>query len=107
MDGKDTDESRFTTFYNKLINMAGEKRLTEAYTPEGEAAFTFVFTGTEGKKTTVSYYEYDSSFYAAVAGDKVYLVNKMNVKDLAKACEALLKEENREFRKKQCRRKCQ
>lgn len=94
LDGKDTDESRFTTFYNKLINMAGEKRLTEAYTPEGEAAFTFVFTGTEGKKTTVSYYEYDSSFYAAVAGDKVYLVNKMNVKDLAEACEALLKEEN-------------
>lgn len=94
LDGKDTDESRFTTFYNKLINMAGEKRLTEAYTPEGEAVFTFGFTGTEGKKTTVSYYEYDSSFYAAVAGDKVYLVNKMNVKDLAEACEALLKEEN-------------
>lgn len=94
LDGKDADESLFTTFYNKLINMAGEKRLTETYTPEGEAAFTFVFTGTEGKKTTVSYYEYDSSFYAAVAGDKVYLVNKMNVKDLAEACEALLKEEN-------------
>ena len=94
LDGKDTDESRFTTFYNKLINMAGEKRLTEAYTPEGEAVFTFGFTDTEGKKTTVSYYEYDSSFYAAVAGDKVYLVNKMNVKDLAEACEALLKEEN-------------
>lgn len=94
LDGKDADESLFTTFYNKLINMAGEKRLTEAYTPEGEAVFTFGFTDTEGKKTTVSYYEYDSSFYAAVAGDKVYLVNKMNVKDLAEACEALLKEEN-------------
>lgn len=50
LDGKDADESLFTTFYNKLINMAGEKRLTETYTPEGEAAFTFVFTGTEGKK---------------------------------------------------------
>lgn len=94
LDGKDADESLFTTFYNKLINMAGEKRLTETYTPEGEAVFTFGFTDTEGKKTTVSYYEYDSSFYAAVAGDKVYLVNKMNVKDLAEACEALLKEEN-------------
>lgn len=94
LDGKDADESLFTTFYNKLINMAGEKRLTETYTPEGEATFTFGFTDTEGKKTTVSYYEYDSSFYAAVAGDKVYLVNKMNVKDLAEACEALLKEEN-------------
>ena len=94
LDGKDADESLFTTFYNKLINMAGEKRLTETYTPEGEAAFVFGFTDTEGKKTTVSYYEYDSSFYAAVAGDKVYLVNKMNVKDLTEACEAMLKEEN-------------
>ena len=96
LDGKDTDESLFTTFYNKLTNMAGEKRLTEAYTPEGEAAFTFVFTDTEGKKTTVSYYEYDSSYYAAVAGDKVYLVNKMNVKDLAEAYSDLLNGEETE-----------
>lgn len=93
LDGKEADETLFTTFYNKLINMAGEKRLTEAYTPEGEAVFTFGFTDTEGEKTAVSYYEYDSSFYAAVVGDKVYLVNKMKVKDLTEACEALLKEE--------------
>lgn len=96
LDGKETDESLFTTFYNKLINMAGEKRLTEAYTPEGEAAFTFVFTDMEGKKTTVSYYGYDSSFYAAVAGDKVYLVNKMNVKDLAEAYADLLNGEEQD-----------
>lgn len=96
LDGKDTDESRFTTFYNKLINMAGEKRLTEAYAPDGEAVFTFGFTDTEGKKTTVSYYEYDSSYYAAVAGDKVYLVNKMNVKDLAEACADLLNGEEQD-----------
>lgn len=96
LDGKDADESLFTTFYNKLINMAGEKRLTETYTPEGEAVFTFGFTDTEGKKTTVSYYEYDSSFYAAVAGDKVYLVNKMKVKDLAEAYADLLNGEETE-----------
>ncbi len=96
LDGKDTDESRFTTFYNKLINMAGEKRLTEAYAPDGEAVFTFGFTDTEGKKTTVSYYEYDSSYYAAVAGDKVYLVNKMNVKDLAEAYADLLNGEEQD-----------
>lgn len=96
LDGKDTDETLFTTFYNKLINMAGEKRLTETYTPEGEAVFTFGFTDTEGKKTTVSYYEYDSSFYAAVVGDKVYLVNKMNVKDLAEAYADLLNGEETE-----------
>lgn len=96
LDGKEADETLFTTFYNKLINMAGEKRLTEAYTPEGEAVFTFGFTDTEGEKTTVSYYEYDSSFYAAVVGDKVYLVNKMKVKDLTEACEALTAAEETE-----------
>lgn len=96
LDGKEADETLFTTFYNKLINMAGEKRLTEAYTPEGEAVFTFGFTDTEGEKTTVSYYEYDSSFYAAVVGDKVYLVNKMKVKDLIEACEALTAAEETE-----------
>lgn len=96
LDGKEADETLFTTFYNKLINMAGEKRLTEAYTPEGEAVFTFGFTGTEGEKTAVSYYEYDSSFYAAVVGDKVYLVNKMKVKDLIEACEALTAAEETE-----------
>ena len=96
LDGKEADETLFTTFYNKLINMAGEKRLTEAYTPEGEAVFTFGFTDTEGEKTAVSYYEYDSSFYAAVVGDKVYLVNKMKVKDLIEACEALTAAEETE-----------
>ena len=30
----------------------------------------------------MKYYEYDTNFYAAVVEDKVYLVNKMNVKDL-------------------------
>lgn len=96
LDGKEADETLFTTFYNKLINMAGEKRLTEAYTPEGEAVFTFGFTDTEGEKTAVSYYEYDSSFYAAVVGDKVYLINKMKVKDLTEACEALTAAEETE-----------
>lgn len=96
LDGKEADETLFTTFYNKLINMAGEKRLTEAYTPEGEAVFTFGFTDTEGEKTAVSYYEYDSSFYAAVVGDKVYLVNKMKVKDLTEAYSDLLNGEETE-----------
>ena len=40
---------------------------------------------TDGKETTVKYYEYDTNFYAAVVEDKVYLVNKMNVKDLDEA----------------------
>lgn len=85
LDGEDIDESTFTTFYNKLINMTAQERLTEEYTPEGDPAYTFIFKDKDGKETTVKYYEYDTNFYAAVVEDKVYLVNKMNVKDLDEA----------------------
>ena len=81
LDGEELDESAFTTFYNKLINMTAQERLTEEYTPDGEAAYTFLFKDTDGNETTAEYYEYDTNFYAAVVGDKVYLVNKMNVKE--------------------------
>ena len=96
LDGKEIEETVFTTFYNKLINMAGQERLTEEYTPDEAAAFTFVFTDTEGQKTTVSYYEYDSRFYAAVTGDKVYLVNKMDVRDLTEAYQEMLNADSSE-----------
>lgn len=96
LDGKEIEETVFTTFYNKLINMAGQERLTEEYTPDKPAAFTFGFTDTEGQKTTVSYYEYDASFYAAVTGDKVYLVNKMDVRDLTDAYQEMLNTDSSE-----------
>lgn len=96
LDGKEIEETVFTTFYNKLINMAGQERLVEEYKPDKPAAFTFDFTDTEGQKATVSYYEYDSSFYAAVTGDKVYLVNKMDVRDLADAYQEMLNADSSE-----------
>ena len=90
LDGEDLDESTFTIFYNKLINMTAQERLTEEYTPEGDPAYTFIFKDTDGKETTVKYYEYDTNFYAAVVEDKVYLVNKMNVKDLDEAYQKMM-----------------
>ena len=90
LDGEDLDESTFTTFYNKLINMTAQERLTEEYTPEGDPAYTFIFKDTDGKETTVKYYEYDTNFYASVVEDKVYLVNKMNVKDLDEAYQKMV-----------------
>lgn len=85
LDGEDLDESTFTTFYNKLINMTAQERLTEEYTPEGDPAYIFIFKDANGTETTVKYYEYDTNFYAAVVEDKVYMVNKMNIKDLDEA----------------------
>ena len=90
LDGEELDESAFTTFYNKLINMTAQERLTEEYTPDGEAAYTFLFKDIDGNETTAEYYEYDTNFYAAVVGDKVYLVNKMNVKELNDAYQDMI-----------------
>ena len=90
LDGKDVDDTSFTTFYNKHINITAQKRLTEEYKPEGDPAYAFSFTGTDGTTITAGYYEYDTNFYAAVVGDKVYLINKMNVRDLADAYDTMI-----------------
>lgn len=85
LDGTELEDTIFTTFYNKLINMTAQQRLTEKYTPEGDPAYVFVFKDTDDNETTAEYYEYDTNFYAAVVGDKIYLVNKMNVRDMDEA----------------------
>ena len=89
LDGADLNETTFTTFYNKLINMAAQKRLTEKYDPDGDAELTVTFTEEDGDTLEVSYYNYDTNYYAAVVDNKVYLVNKMNVKELFTAFESV------------------
>ena len=89
LDGADLDETTFTTFYNKLINMVAQKRLTEKYDPDGDAELTVTFTEEDGDTLEVSYYSYDTNYYAAVVDNKVYLVNKMNVKELFTAFESV------------------
>ena len=89
LDGADLDETTFTTFYNKLINMAAQKRLTEKYDPDGDAELTVTFTEEDGDTREVYYYSYDTNYYAAVVDNKVYLVNKMNVKELFTAFESV------------------
>ena len=89
LDGADLNETTFTTFYNKLINMAAQKRLTEKYDPDGDAELTVTFTEEDGDTLEVSYYSYDTNYYAAVVDNKVYLVNKMNVKELFTAFESV------------------
>lgn len=89
LNGSDLDETTFTTFYNKLINMAGQKRLTDKYEPDGDAELTATFTEEDGDTLEVAYYSYDTNYYAAVVDNKVYLVNKMNVKEMFTAFETV------------------
>lgn len=90
LDGNEIDSTTFTTFYNKLVNMAGQKRLTESYTPTTDAEMTVTFTDTDNNQTTVTFYTYDTNYYAAVVGSKVFLVNKMTVKEMFTAYETLV-----------------
>lgn len=90
LNGSDLDETTFTTFYNKLINMTAQKRLTDKYEPDGDAELTATFTEENGDTQEVAYYSYDTNYYAAVVDNKVYLVNKMNVKELFTAFESVV-----------------
>ena len=90
LNGSDLDETTFTTFYNKLINMTAQKRLTDKYEPDEDAELTAIFTEEDGDTQEVAYYSYDTNYYAAVVDNKVYLVNKMNVKELFTAFESVV-----------------
>lgn len=90
LDGNEIDSTTFTTLYNKLVNMAGQKRLTESYTPATAAEMTVTFTDTDNNQTTVTFYTYDTNYYAAVVDNKVFLVNKMTVKEMFTAYETLV-----------------
>lgn len=91
LDGTELDDSTpFTTFYNKLINMTGQKRLTQKYENNNKSDFDVELEDIDGEKTKIDYYQYDTNFYAAVVGQKVYLVNKMTVKELIDSYKTLV-----------------
>ena len=96
LNGKDLDSTTFTTFYNKLINMTAQKRLTDEFKSNEDPEMTVKFTDIDGNEMEVEYYSYDTNYYAAVINKKVYLVNKMTVKELFQAFESVTgeKEEN-------------
>lgn len=95
LDGKDIDSTSFTTFYNKITNMVGQRRLEEKFETEDPADMTVEFTDLNGDIITVDYYIYDTNFYAAVVEDKTYLVNKMTVKEMIQSYESIIgNEEN-------------
>ena len=96
LNGKDLDSTTFTTFYNKLINMTAQKRLTDEFKSNEDPEMTMKFTDIYGNEMEVEYYSYDTNYYAAVINKKVYLVNRMTVKELFQAFESVTgeKEEN-------------
>ncbi|MDO4339830.1 MAG: DUF4340 domain-containing protein, partial [Eubacteriales bacterium] len=90
VDDKTIEDTLFTTFYNKLVNMAGQSRLTEEYDPDEASVMKIVSHKTNGEVVETNFYEYDSSFYTAVVEDRIYLVNKMTVKELLTAYDDMI-----------------
>ena len=95
LNGKNLDSTTFTTFYNKLINMTAQKRLTDEFKSNADPEMTVKFTDIDGNEMEVKYYSYDTNYYAAVINKKVYLVNKMTVKELFQAFEAVTGEKEK------------
>lgn len=94
LDGSEVDETQFTTFYNKLINLAAQKRLTDEFKSEADPEMTVTFIKEDGNKLEAEYYSYDTNYYAVKVDSKIYLVNKMTVKELFTAFETLTGTEN-------------
>lgn len=81
------DTTKLNTFWNKLTNMSAQKILTDEYIPETEAEMKTKVTSVDGTVMEAAFYSYDTNFYAVVIENRVYLVNKVNVKDMFEAYE--------------------
>lgn len=96
LDGNEIDSTTFTTYYNKLINMTAQKRLTDEYKSNADPEMTAELTDVDGNVETVQYYSYDTNYYAAVVGEKIYLVNKMSVKEMFTAFDNVIGNEEKD-----------
>lgn len=87
-DGEKIDSLSFSSFYNKAIGMTAQK--TTQDNPSGTAEMKLLFQKSDGSEINVEYYSYDTNFYLALRQDgKKYLVNKMNVREMFNAYEAI------------------
>ena len=96
MDGKELDSIKMNTFYNKVSNMTAQKRVSDDTTLNSEPEMKIVLRKTDGTEEEVSYHSYDSNFYGVKAENKIYMVNKMNIKEMFEAYEQVEGENNEE-----------
>lgn len=96
MEGKELDSIKFNTFYNKVSNMTAQKRVADDTTLDSEPEMKIVLRKTDGTENEVLYHNYDTNFYGVKVENKVYMVNKMNVKEMFEAYEQLKEENSKE-----------
>lgn len=96
MEGKELDSIKFNTFYNKVSNMTAQKRVADDTTLDSEPEMKIVLRKTDGTENEVLYHNYDTNFYGVKVENKVYMVNKMNVKEMFEAYEQIKEENSKE-----------
>lgn len=96
MDGKELDSTKFNTFYNKVGNMTAQKRVADDTTLDSEPEMKIVLRKTDGTENEILYHNYDTNFYGVKVENKVYMVNKMNVKEMFEAYEQIGEENSKE-----------
>lgn len=90
---EEVNENDFKTFYSSAINMSAQSRLTEPYEQPEQSELEFTYVNAEQEVSVVQYYVYDTNFYAAVRENgNVYLVNKMDVKNMITLLETLVED---------------
>lgn len=76
--------------------MTAQKRVSDDTTLNSEPEMKIVLRKTDGTEEEVSYHSYDSNFYGVKAENKIYMVNKMNIKEMFEAYEQVEGENNEE-----------
>ena len=98
------DATKFTKFYNKIVNMAADRILLEDEKVSGEPEMKIQFSvQDESEKITAEYYSYDENYYLVAVRNREYLVNKTNVKEMIQAYDELLDDNMLEDNKQETR----
>ena len=96
------DATKFTKFYNKIVNMASDRILLEDEKISDDPEMTIqFFVSDESEKTTAEYYSYDENYYLVAVRNSKYLVNKTTVKEMIHAYDELLEDNKQEDNKQE------
>lgn len=82
---EEVDSLKFTSFYNKLINLYAVERLVDSAETYGKEYLQAEFISCKGEKTEMTIYEYDVNYDLVVCEGKEFLLNKSSVRELDEA----------------------
>ena len=83
VDGEEVDSTPFRLFYNNLIGLQAQKRISEAPEVSGDPDFKLVFTKVDGTKLTTEFYLADDGLYDVLSDQNLPArISKMDVQKI-------------------------